>query len=164
MSQVNGVLPGRVESGPDNLGQVIVHVEKLGGTIRTPAPIATLMSGGGRGSWVMPEVGDDVLVAFEDGNVDKPYVVGFLWNGDDRPPTDDYQLRVIRSVNGHEVAIYDPAVSGGDTGFVQIKDAHGNEVTLANASITIRSVGLINIQAPSVLINGRPVAPNPQPI
>jgi uncharacterized protein involved in type VI secretion and phage assembly len=128
------------------------------------APIATLMSGPNRGAYYMPEQEDEVLIAFDHGKFDHPYVVGFLWNGVDQPPTNDPHLRLIRSVNGHEIAIYDPPVAAGDRGYVRVKDAHGNSVELANGRITITGIGAIQIQAPSVTINGRPVAPIGPPI
>ena len=62
-------------------------------------------------------------------------------------------------MNGHEIELYDPGVSGGDKGYIRLKDAHENMIELANARITIRSVAAIEIQAPSVIINGRLVAP-----
>jgi uncharacterized protein involved in type VI secretion and phage assembly len=123
------------------------------------APVATLMSGGGRGSWFMPERGDEVLVAFDRGHVDFPYIVGYLWNGANRPPSTDPQLRLMRSVNGHEIAMYDPGVSGGDAGYIRIKDAHGNMVELSNAQVVITSRASITLTAPTVTINGRLVAP-----
>lgn len=165
MSKIYGVVTGKVTSEPDELGRVRLQLPWLGGKDDTYlAPIATLMTGAERGSWVMPEIGDDALVAFEQGDVEHPYVIGFLWNGEARPPSTDRQLRLIHSVNGHEIAIYDPDIAAGDMGYVQIRDAQGNEVVLANATVTIRSVGTINIQAPNVIINGRPVLPAPRPI
>jgi len=165
MSQIDGVVPGKVDSEPDELGRVRVRLDYLGDSSQTYwAPIATFMSGPDRGSWIMPEKGDDVLVAFENGNADKPYVVGFMWNGQDRPPSDDRRMRMWRSVNGHEIIMHDPELAAGDAGSVTIRDAHGNEIILANASITIRSVATIQIQAPNVIINGRVVAPDARPI
>lgn len=128
------------------------------------APIATLMAGNNRGSYCMPELGDEVLVAFEHGNFDHPFVVGFLWNGVDKPPANKQELRLIRSKNGHEIAIYDPAPAAGDQGYVKISDAHGNVVKLANGMLSITGVGTLQINAPSVTINGRPVAPVGPPI
>jgi uncharacterized protein involved in type VI secretion and phage assembly len=128
------------------------------------ARIATLMSGKKRGVYYMPEPDDEVLLAFEHGKFDHPYVVGFLHNGQDVPPETDRRLRVIRSVNGHEIAIYDAPPSGGDLGFIRIKDAHGNLVELANAQIRITSIGALQIKAPTVSINGRMVAPIGPPI
>lgn len=49
----------------------------------------TVQAGAGpkRGAVVLPEVGDEVLVAFEAGRFDRPYVIGGLYNGRDEPAT-----------------------------------------------------------------------------
>lgn len=49
----------------------------------------------------MPEVGDEVLVAFDHGDLRLPYVVGFLWNGQDKPPRTEPKQRALVSVAGH---------------------------------------------------------------
>jgi uncharacterized protein involved in type VI secretion and phage assembly len=59
------------------------------------APIATLMSGRRRGAYFMPEIDDEVLLAFEHGDLAHPFVVGFLWNGVDSPPAGERRMRVI---------------------------------------------------------------------
>ena len=109
----------------------------------------------------MPQLGDEVLVAFNQDDVGHPYIVGFLWNGQDQPPSTDTNMRVIRSVNGHEIQLYDPPVSGGDQGYVRMQFARGdgsvNIVEINNTSITISSDSAISIQAPTVTINQRPV-------
>ena len=45
------------------------------------ARLATLMAGAKRGTWFIPDPGDEVLVVFEGGDPRRPYVVGALWNG-----------------------------------------------------------------------------------
>jgi uncharacterized protein involved in type VI secretion and phage assembly len=158
MDKILGVIPGKVASEPDDLGRVRVRLDYLGGENETYwAPVGRPMSGKERGSWNMPLVGDDCIVAFENGNPDKPYVVGFLWNGDEEPPTTDPQMRILRSVNGHEITIYDPDIREGDTGFVRISDAHGNEILLANGLLSLRSPGTIVIDAANVFIQNRAV-------
>lgn len=149
---------------PEKLGRLRLKFPWMDDEESPWAPVAASFAGKDRGAFYMPEVGDEVLVAFELGNFDHPFVVGFLWNGKDTPPTDDVHLRLFRSVNGHEIAVHDPAVAGGDKGYIRIKDAHGNVVELSNAQIKIQSVGVISIQAPSVTINGRPVLLTPTPI
>ena len=103
MSQINGVVIGLVTNvqDPDKNGRVKVHFPWLDDQHETDwVRIATMMGGNGRGSFFMPEVNDEVLVAFDHGDVRFPYVVGFMWNGQDQPPSKEIRLRVIRSVNG----------------------------------------------------------------
>src|SRR5215470_6158627 len=76
------------------------------------ARLATLMGGPNRGSWFVPDVGDEVLVAFEAGDPRRPYVLGGLWNGSDAPPvTMDGAGRnarkVLRSRNGVTLTLDD---------------------------------------------------------
>src|SRR6478609_7184664 len=114
MSRINGVVVGIVKSveDPQAEGRVRVEFPWMGGNNQGYwAPVATLMSGGGRGSWFMPELEDEVLVAFDQGDVNHPFIIGFLWNGRDRPPVTDPHRRLIRSVNGHEIEIYDPGIA-----------------------------------------------------
>jgi uncharacterized protein involved in type VI secretion and phage assembly len=167
MGQMKGIVTGQVVStaDPDGQGRVQVSFPYLGGENQsTWAPVATLMAGKKRGSWFMPLPGDEVLVAFNQDDVGHPYIIGYLWNGEDTPPETDVHVRVIRSLNGHEIRIYDPEVEGGDTGFIRIQYSRGggqaNIVELANGGITIRSDTAIQIEAPSVIINGRLVIPS----
>ena len=93
------------------------------------ARIATPMAGADRGTYFLPEVGDEVLVAFEGGDLAHPYVLGALWNGEDAPPAanDDGEndVRMIRSRSGHELT-FDDADDGG----VRITTAAGHEIVL----------------------------------
>lgn len=50
------------------------------------ARVVGLGAGAGRGVYWLPEVNDEVLVAFEQGDFNRPYVIGGLWNGKDKPP------------------------------------------------------------------------------
>ena len=55
----------------------------------------------------MPEVGDECLVAFENGDFDHPYVVGFLWNGQDVSSESQATNRVIVTPGGHQLRFED---------------------------------------------------------
>jgi uncharacterized protein involved in type VI secretion and phage assembly len=97
------------------------------------ARIATTMAGDDRGTYFLPEVGDEVLVAFEDGDIHHPYVLGALWNGEERPPAENADgnndLRKIRSRSGHEVVLDDAS-----DGAVVVRTSGGHEVVLDDAS------------------------------
>ena len=171
MARIGGVVTGRVinVNDPEGQGRVQVSFPWMGGQNEGYwSPVATMMSGGGRGSWFMPVEGDEVLVAFNQEDVNSSYILGYLWNGQDTPPSSDPNLRTIRSVNGHEIQIYDPPIAGGDQGYIRIQYARGNGsvnvVELNNLSITIRSDSAVVIEAPTVTINGRPVVPSTSPI
>jgi uncharacterized protein involved in type VI secretion and phage assembly len=165
--KVYGIVPGKVVDvkDPAAMGRVNVKFPILTGSDQAYwAPVATMMAGGSRGSWFMPEVDDDVLVAFQDGDVAHPHIVGFLWNGQQQPPRTDPHLRVLQSVNGHMIEMYDPPPGGADAGYIRIMDAYGNTIVLQDSNIAITGVGAITIDAPSILISGRPVSPIGGPI
>lgn len=165
MKDIHGVVIGIVKEIDATNAAVIVEFPWMSPPQRSYwAPIAAPMSGRGRGMYYMPELEDEALVAFDHGKFDHPYVLGFLWNGKDTPPSSERRLRLIHSVNGHEIGIYDPEPSAGDKGFIRIRDAHGNQVELANGRISIHAVGSLELRAPNVTINGRLVAPVGRPI
>jgi uncharacterized protein involved in type VI secretion and phage assembly len=106
MNKINGVVVGTVKSlkDPQNLGRIEVYFPWLSDDNKSYwARVATLMAGPGRGSWFMPEEKDEVLVAFEHGDTSFPYIVGFLWNGEDKPPNQgiNSKVRRLQTVSGH---------------------------------------------------------------
>ena len=71
------------------------------------ARVAMPMAGKKRGMFFMPEIDDEVLVAFEQGDFEFPRVVGFLWNGVDTPPEATNKNRVIVTPGGHTLRFED---------------------------------------------------------
>lgn len=171
MRRVDGVMAGTVRdvNDPSGQGRIRVHFPWLGGQSDSYwAAIAAPMAGRDRGMFFMPEVDDEVLVAFDRGDVNHPYVIGFLWNGRDMPPSTSVRERMIKSVNGHAIRFLDSTPTGGSKGAVIIEDAHGNRITLSNGKITIKSVAVLELDAPSITLKGpgyrRVVTPNNNPI
>lgn len=112
--RISGVAPGIVTNNqdPDGLGRVKIRFPWLSDDNETDwVRIATMMAGGERGTFFLPEVGDEVLVAFEHGDINHPYVIGALWNGAGGPPetNSDGQnnIRKIKSRSGHEIIFND---------------------------------------------------------
>ncbi|SFR68978.1 hypothetical protein SAMN04487947_3536 [Halogeometricum rufum] len=98
------------------------------------ARVARTMAGGDRGTYFHPEVDDEVLVAFEQGNIHYPYVIGALWSSAERPPEDNADgnndVRMIRSRSGHQITLND----NGTAGKVEITTNAGHSILLDDAS------------------------------
>ena len=107
-----GVALAIVVDNKDDSGSGRVRVRLEGQTGETLwARVATPMTGAGRGVYFIPEAGDEVLVAFERGDLRRPYVIGSLWNSKDRPPATNADglndLRLIRTRKGHQLTFDD---------------------------------------------------------
>ena len=65
-------------------------------------------SGSGWGSIFLPLVGNEVIVAFEDGHPDRPIIVGNVYNADNKPPRklpDDPFKTIVQDVAGNFIAL-----------------------------------------------------------
>lgn len=146
---VVGIVSNNVD--PDGMGRVKVNFPWLSAEDESGwARIATPMAGDNRGVWMLPEVGDEVLVMFAHGNIDQPYVIGALWNGVDTPPdnNDDglNNRRVIRSRSGHTLTFDD--TEGAEK--ITISGAAQKNTIVIDASqdtITIQSAGKVSLSA-----------------
>jgi uncharacterized protein involved in type VI secretion and phage assembly len=97
---------------PDKLGRVKVRFPRLpNGPESDWARVAQPAAGAGRGFYWIPEVNDEVLVAFELGNANRPFVIGALWNGVDKPMSAAYNdqntTRMIQTKSGHQIVLED---------------------------------------------------------
>ena len=101
---------------PDRQGRIKVRLPWAlgaeGDAYEAWARMATMMAGDHRGSWFIPDVDDEVLLAFEGGDPDQPYILGMLWNGRDIPPVEmdadgKNELKVLRSRNGLQITLRD---------------------------------------------------------
>lgn len=149
------------------VAQVINNVDLLGeGRVQLMLPwlpsllpwarVAVLSAGFGRGTYFIPQPGDEILVAFNHGDVREPYVIGGLWNTTDRPPallpTDPVTKRVIRTPLGHQIE-FDEAlqtVTITSSTFQTIKlDPAQIEVSTTGgaAAVTLSAAGSVSIQA-----------------
>ncbi len=99
------------------------------------ARLCTPMAGKERGMVFRPEIGDEVLVAFERGDVRRPYVIGSLWNTHARPPQipPNGERRLIKSRKGHMLALDD-----GSSGLVELTSADGRKVIFDEQGVTLR--------------------------
>ena len=103
-----GVVTAFVDEVDVKQGRVKVEYKAIEDRLMSPwAYIAAPMSGKGRGALFMPEKGDEVLICFADGQFGHPYVVGFLWNGEQVSPEKEAHNRVIVTPGGHQLRFED---------------------------------------------------------
>lgn len=150
-----GVVVGLVTNNkdPQGLGRVKVKYPGLDDLDESPwVRIASPMAGQNRGFYYLPEINDEVLIAFEQGSVRRPYLLGMLWNGPDKPPAANQAVvdgdgkvnkRIIRSRSGHEIVLDD--TSGQEQ--IVISDQAGNTITMAKDAMTIKVKGNLEIEA-----------------
>ena len=155
--ETNGIVIGVVSTLEDeaNLGRIRVSYPHLGGVESDWARLSSPMAGGKRGLFFRPEVGDEVLVAFEHGDPRRPYILGSLWSQEDKPPPDDgdqkaNNWRFICSRSGHIILLDD--TPGKEK--IELIDKDGKRrVTIDSASsppkITVSAeIGDIELKAP----------------
>jgi len=135
------------------------------------ARLSVPMAGNDRGVVMIPEVGDEVLVAFEREDMRFPYILGGLWNGKDKPPVtnDDgnNDKRIIKTRAGHFLLFNDNTSAGevvlshkneGRIAFTKdgwvVEDKNGNkiEVNSNSGAMTIEAKGQLNIKAATITI------------
>jgi type VI secretion system secreted protein VgrG len=112
-----GVVIARVfdNNDPKKLGRVKVQYYWQADNQTFWARMMTPHAGSSRGFYFMPEVGDEVVVAFEDGDPERPIVLGCLWNNPDNPPAEDYwggeyannDVKRIITKSGHRIQLVD---------------------------------------------------------
>lgn len=132
------------------LGRVKVAIkENSGRQVTTWAPCVRPAAGkNGSGFYALPDTGDQVVVAFRNGDFNHPYVLGGLWNATNAPPesNDDQKnhRRVIKTPAGHTIAFDD---SG--TGSLTVRDAKGSEIVMHSDSgdLSVRAAGNLTISA-----------------
>ncbi len=130
-SKVAGVVLGVVTNNkdPEKLGRVRLRLpwhnqDEESDWIR----IATLMAGKEMGIFFLPDVGDQVVVAFDNGDIGYPYVIGALWDSQNKPPETNSDgknnIKLIKSRSGHKILIDDNADGKKEMVVIQTKSGH----------------------------------------
>ena len=136
---VAGVAPGIVtrNDDPQGLGRVKLRLPWRGEDFETEwVRIVAPMAGADRGIFFLPEVGDEVLVAFDRDDIRYPYVLGALWSQTDSPPEKNSDgkndVRIIKTRKGHVVKCND-----GAKGLILIQLNDGKKIEITDDGILI---------------------------
>lgn len=148
---------------PNNLGRIRVQFDwqaQLEDDMMTPwLRMAQPYAGGGKGFSFIPEIGEEVMIDFEGGNAERPYVKGTLYNGVDdvdgawvASSNSHNQVKAIRTRNGHTIEIHDE----GNDGYIRIYDNEKENYILTFSTdqklIKLESTGNIELYAKNDII------------
>jgi uncharacterized protein involved in type VI secretion and phage assembly len=174
-----GVLIGVVTNvaDPDHQGKVKVTYATQGSTVESPwARVVTLGAGKGRGLEFQPEVNDEVLVAFEQGDTRRPLVLGGLFSAKNTLPTSpaagnvdgsNIAYRRITSRLGHVIELADGTADASK--YVLVKLAGGEhqlrigadktDLTIGNKELTITNgaAKIVFSQQGDITIQGKSI-------
>jgi uncharacterized protein involved in type VI secretion and phage assembly len=138
---------------PETLGRIRVqfiwqeHENTQSPWIRIVSPHA----GKEKGFYFIPEIGEEVMVAFEGGNAEKPYVIGSMYHGKAKPDSkwvnDKDDIKAIRTRSGHTIEFID--TDGKEELKIYDNNKDNYVITLASHSskITIESKGDLEMEA-----------------
>ena len=135
---------------PQKLGRVKVKYPSISEADTSWwAPIVMMGAGKNRGWFFIPEIDDEVLCLFEQGHLDRPIVVGAMWNGADKPADKNSggnPRRMIKSRGGSKITFDD------ENNKITIEDGEGKgsiEIDAENNKITITALeGDVCFQTP----------------
>ena len=157
---VAGVVPAQVTNtgDPQKQGRVKLRYPWLSDTYESDwARTVHIGAGPDRGAMVLPEVNDEVLVAFEQGDLDRPYVLGGLYNGVDAPaagPTDTVDggsgavnRRAVVSRTGHRLELLEKPGGPDGVQLVTGDDKLRLELDKQGGRILVRADGTVVIEA-----------------
>jgi uncharacterized protein involved in type VI secretion and phage assembly len=135
--KIYGVMIGIVTNNkdPDGMGRVKLKFPLRGTEDESNwTRVVSFMAGKEMGAFFLPEVEDEVLVAFENGDIEHPYVIGSLWNGEEAPPETNSDgknnIKTIKSRSGHEITFNDEDSKEQ----IVIKTKAGHAITLDDSS------------------------------
>jgi len=139
-SSGHGVVVGIVTNAkdPEDLARVKVKYPTISDELESNwVRLVNPMAGPDRGFQFIPEVNDEVLVAFEYNDFNKPYILGALWNGKDKPPATSKDAvndkgvnkRIMKTRSGHTITLDDTEKAEQ----ISIVSKSGHTITLDDA-------------------------------
>src|SRR5947208_3370456 len=158
--RIDGIVAAKVASIDQDGSYRLEYLSMGDGQSSSPARVMMPMAGNKRGMHFLPEPGDEVVVAFENGDLCLPIILGAVWNSDSPVPTQadaspTNNTRTIVSRKGHELTFDDTSASPKVTfksssghliemndapgqGKVTIKSARGHSIELEDTRGTVR--------------------------
>jgi type VI secretion system secreted protein VgrG len=139
---------------PEGMGRVKVRLYWQKDTVTPWIRIAMPYTGSDKGMYFVPETGEEVMVGFEGGNAEMPYVIGSFYHGKAKPDSfknNKNDIKAIRTRSGHTVEFKD--TDGEES--ITISDKNGNIIKLdtAGSNITITAPETFTLNAKNFVAN-----------
>jgi phage baseplate assembly protein gpV len=154
-SRFFGKFRGKVtdNSDPLDLGRVKATVPALLDTEETGWALPAFPYGGisEQGFFFVPDVGANVWIEFEAGNLSYPIWTGVFFSSGDVPESAKPEQKVIKTKSGHKVILDD------DAGTLEITDSNSNTIRMDSSLISIKAgdATKIVVDAPQIeLVDG----------
>jgi uncharacterized protein involved in type VI secretion and phage assembly len=170
-------------SDPDSIARVQVKMLTIDGegSAEIWARVAVPFAGASRGALFIPDVGDEVLVAFLGGDARFPIVIGGLWNGGAGPPEqfsgDSVDRWTITGKAGTRIAIVETSAAAATVEFstpggvkgtltddgggsVTFQDSAGSSIKIDSSGITLQTSSNVTVNASQVSVTAGTVSVN----
>jgi phage baseplate assembly protein V len=141
--RIPGVVVATVSNidDPENLGRIKVKLPWMGENHETDwAHVAVPMAGGNSGFFFLPSVDDEVIVAFDRGDINHPFILGSIWNKKAKPPgtSDDAKKNIfrLRTKEGNEILFDDQSSQANRK--LEIRTGSGHCIILGSEKIEIK--------------------------
>ena len=178
---VQGIAIGKVTGRMPDGTYELRYLSMGGDAPSAPARMMMPNAGNKRGLYWMPEIGDEVVVAFEGGDSNAPIILGALFNSESpvpgqARPSNDNNVRTIVSRSGHEITLDDTPAAGKVTvrtnagrsltlddtppGKAKLETPTGISIELddATGTLTLRAPIAIVLESPSVSVRSAAIS------
>ncbi|WP_298538637.1 phage baseplate assembly protein V [uncultured Aquimarina sp.] len=145
-------------SDPEGIGRIRVQFpwQKQNGELTPWLRIVTPHAGGEKGFHFIPEIDEEVLIGFEGGNAERPYVLGTLYTGGANPAswnTQNNDIKAIKTRSGHLIKLVD--TNGSERILISDKNSNLISIDTANNNIEISALENMTLNAKNIEINAQ---------
>jgi phage baseplate assembly protein gpV len=156
--KVDGTVRAKVINVVDPLlqGRVQVKFPFICGDVSAWANVVQSIAGMGHGNYFIPNIGDQVLVAFENGDVNSPHIVGSLWNAASFPPlpTPLAQIRTMRMPFGSQFVFSEVASPAGTGPCITIQNGPTVPAAVPSPPSPVGPYQTINLSPTGIKLDG----------
>ncbi|WP_299186707.1 phage baseplate assembly protein V [uncultured Aquimarina sp.] len=143
---------------PDGIGRIKAQFpwQKASGVTTPWLRMMTPHAGSDKGFHFIPEIGEKIIIGFEGGNAEKPFVMGALYSGSAKPDnwqTDANNIKAIRTRSGHLIELND--TDGSEKIVISDKNSNLVRIDTANNNIEISALENMTLNAKNIEINAQ---------